>query len=193
MLEELEEEKREEHSASSPLRSGPAGEFVPELKIRASGASVKVPRLTLPLNCKPAEPLTPEGSDENGLAGVQVGEKHSGEDSLEAGPARVSLKLAEPTLSPNLTKKGGPESTGLTRQGSGLAALQESMGTMNAKAQITILQPDKRNALLRKQQSEFHREGSLSDRDTPAGGTYTKFTTTRTFTSVWSKLCSACS
>ena len=38
-------------------------------------------------------------------------------------------------------------------------------GTMNAKAQLTILQPDKRNALLRKQQSEFHREGSLSDRD----------------------------
>ena len=155
----------EEHSASSPLRSGPAGEFVPELKIRASGASVKVPRLTFPLNCKTAETLTPEGSDENGLAGVQVGEEHSGEDSLEAGPARVSLKLPEPTLSPNLTKKGGPESKGLTRQGSGLAALQESMGTMNAKAQLTILQPDKRNALLRKQQSEFHREGSLSDRD----------------------------
>ena len=76
MLEELEEEKREEHSASSPLRSGPAGEFVPELKIRASGASVKVPRLTFPLNCKTAEPLTPEGSDENGLDWERSGDRN---------------------------------------------------------------------------------------------------------------------
>ena len=167
MLEELEKEKREEHSARSPLRSGPAGGLVPDHKIRASGVSVKVPTLKFPLISKKEEPRTPEGSEESDLAEATETPDvaHSGRDKIEDRPARLPLKLPEATLSPKLTKESGPDSTSLSRQGSGLAALQESMGTMNAKAQLTILQPDKRNALLRKQQSEFHREGSLSDRD----------------------------
>ena len=167
MLEELEEEKHEQHSAISPLRSGPAGGLVPELKIKTSGGSVKVPKLKFPLMIKTEGSRTPEGSDESGHAGAEEAPDvaHSGRGRNEDRPARLPLKLPTPTLSPKLTKESGPDSTSLSRQGSGLAALQESMGTMNAKAQLTILQPDKRNALLRKQQSEFHREGSLSDRD----------------------------
>ena len=159
MLEEIEEVRREEHTASSPLRAGglPAES---DPKINSSNENLKVPKLNIALLGSSAD----KGDLEKGVSACKTKMDTSeeyGDDGTHIVPHL--LILAE---SPKLRHMDGrAKDTNLERQGSGLAALQESMQTMNAKAQLTIMQPDKRNALLRKQQSEFHKEGSLSEHD----------------------------
>ena len=160
MLEEIEEERREEHTASSPLRAG--GLLMEsDPKIGFSNENLKVPKLNIALLGSSADKGDVEKSGSACKTEMDTGGKGGNDDTNTAPHLPI---LAE---SPKLGHMdgGAKDETNLARQGSGLAALQESMQTMNAKAQLTIMQPDKRNALLRKQQSEFHNESSLSEHD----------------------------